>query len=106
VCVCVCHCDAVRHDVRVCLPAMTTLCCVVQFDTLRRAKHSSMMILWHLHNPQYPAFAHICNVCDEDIGSDVRYHCELCEDFDMCSSCHRTATHEHPPVSRRGYERE
>jgi len=33
-----------------------------QFDTLRRAKHSSTMILWHLHHPTIPAYAHTCNV--------------------------------------------
>jgi hypothetical protein len=26
-----------------------------QFDTLRRAKHSSAVIIWHLHNPSIPA---------------------------------------------------
>ena len=35
-----------------------------QFDQLRRAKHSSMMVLYHLHNPQAPAFTHFCNMCN------------------------------------------
>ena len=54
-----------------------------QFDTLRRAKHSSMMILWHLHNPAIPAYAHTCNACETDIGCSVRWHCETCYDYDM-----------------------
>jgi len=49
-----------------------------QFDTLRRAKHSSMMILWHLHNPSIPAYAHVCNVCETDISCANRHHCEDC----------------------------
>lgn len=32
-----------------------------QFDTIRRAKHSSAMVLYHLHNPDAPAFASTCN---------------------------------------------
>ncbi|KAG0464360.1 hypothetical protein HPP92_020429 [Vanilla planifolia] len=38
-----------------------------QYDTLRRAKHSSMMVLYHLHNPTAPAFVTTCNVCYHDI---------------------------------------
>jgi hypothetical protein len=32
-----------------------------QFDTLRRAKHSSMMVMWHVHHPLAPSFVHSCN---------------------------------------------
>ncbi|GER33598.1 histone acetyltransferase [Striga asiatica] len=38
-----------------------------QYDTLRRAKHSSMMVLYHLHNPTAPAFVTTCAVCHLDI---------------------------------------
>jgi hypothetical protein len=73
-----------------------------QFDTLRRAKHSSMMILWHLHNPSIPAYAHTCNMCEGDIGCGVRWHCETCFDFDICDTCHNNNnTHPHPLVALR-----
>ena len=64
-----------------------------------------MMVLWHLHNPQYPAFAHVCNSCDDDIGCDVRYHCDVCDDFDLCSSCISTVPHPHPLHAYCGYDR-
>ncbi len=55
-----------------------------------------MMILWHLHNPTIPAFAVVCNVCDEDIGGGVRYHCDTCDDFDMCGDCRFNPLNHHP----------
>lgn len=57
-----------------------------QFDQLRRAKHSSMMVLYHLHNPDAPKFVHNCNACHTDILTGTRYHCENC-DIDFCHGC-------------------
>ena len=73
-----------------------------QFDTLRRAKHSSMMILWHLHNPSIPAYATTCNICESDISCANRHSCEVCsEGFDVCDACMAAgsaASHAHPLV--------
>merc|ERR1711966_135418 len=38
-----------------------------QFDLLRRAKHSSMMVLWHLHNRDAPKFVQQCAICSREI---------------------------------------
>lgn len=60
-----------------------------QYDNLRRAKHSSMMVLYHLHNPTAPAFATTCNICLLDIDAGQGWRCEVCPDFDVCNTCYR-----------------
>ncbi|XP_071711216.1 histone acetyltransferase HAC1-like [Rutidosis leptorrhynchoides] len=59
-----------------------------QYDTLRRAKHSSMMVLYHLHNPTAPAFVTTCNKCHLDIETGQGWRCDICPDFDVCNSCY------------------
>ncbi|MCE3214699.1 hypothetical protein HAX54_053074 [Datura stramonium] len=60
-----------------------------QYDTLRRAKHSSMMVLYHLHNPTAPAFVTTCNICHLDIESGQGWRCEVCADYDVCNACYQ-----------------
>uniref|UniRef100_A0A0A9TUP9 histone acetyltransferase n=1 Tax=Arundo donax TaxID=35708 RepID=A0A0A9TUP9_ARUDO len=59
-----------------------------QYDTLRRAKHSSMMVLYHLHNPTQPAFVTTCNVCENDIETGQGWRCKEC-DYDECAACYK-----------------
>lgn len=69
-----------------------------QYDTLRRAKHSSMMVLYHLHNPTAPAFVTTCNTCHHDIETGQGWRCETCPDFDICNACYQkdgNASHPH-----------
>ena len=68
-----------------------------QFDMLRRAKHSSMMVLYHLHNPDAPKFVPTCSCCKQSIASQA-WHCRSC-DIDFCTDClHRYGprVHVHP----------
>ncbi|GKY91017.1 hypothetical protein MPSEU_000074500 [Mayamaea pseudoterrestris] len=58
-----------------------------QFDMLRRAKHSSMMVLWHLHNRDAPKFVQQCATCSREILAGYRFHCSICADFDQCQDC-------------------
>jgi Histone acetylation protein/TAZ zinc finger/Zinc finger, ZZ type len=63
-----------------------------QFDELRRAKHSTMMVLFQLHNPLAPKFLQQCGVCYRDIMHGIRYHCNDCSNFDLCQDCYEPVT--------------
>lgn len=58
-----------------------------QFDQLRRAKHASLMVLYHIHNPDTPKFVAQCATCSDHINAGYRYHCETC-DVDYCQRCY------------------
>ena len=64
-----------------------------QFDTLRRAKHSSLMLLYHLHFPNAVNTRPLCSLCNGCMR-DVRWHCDTCIDFDICDSCYHEGVEE------------
>jgi hypothetical protein len=44
-----------------------------EFDTLRRAKYSTAMLIYHIRNSQAPGVFPVCTSCNEDI-ENVRWH--------------------------------
>lgn len=77
-----------------------------QFDELRRAKHTSMMVLWHLHNRDAPKFVQQCVACNREILSGRRFHCNTCPDYDLCETCYKdpktnrgNCTHKLQPIA-------
>ena len=69
-----------------------------QFDSLRRAKHTTMMVLYHLNNPSEPAFVATCNVCHRELEIGKGWRCETCHDYDICEDCKMQVGHEHALV--------
>jgi len=57
----------------------------LQFDTLRRAKHSTSMLLYYLHFPQR-SFCAYCSNCSSQL-QNLRWHCATCANFDICHEC-------------------
>jgi hypothetical protein len=73
-----------------------------QFDSLRRAKASSVMLLYHLLYPQSKETRPVCSECHSLITT-VRWHCTLCPDsrYDVCNECLSLAqlNHEHQELT-------
>ncbi|KAF3676632.1 hypothetical protein FXO37_05231 [Capsicum annuum] len=57
-----------------------------QYDTQRHAKHSTMMVLYYLHNPTAPAFRDICYL---DIEASQGWRCEVCADYEVFNACYQ-----------------
>ena len=65
-----------------------------EFSSLRRAKFSTMALLYELHTSTSDKFTYNCNSCRQQC--EIRYHCTVCEDFDLCEKCYNTESkHEH-----------
>lgn len=65
-----------------------------EFSSLRRAKFSTMSMLYELHNQGQDKFVYTCNACKAHV--ETRYHCTFCEDFDLCTQCYKKDGHPHP----------
>ncbi|KAG7382456.1 hypothetical protein PHYPSEUDO_004843 [Phytophthora pseudosyringae] len=82
-----------------------------QFDQIRRAKHSSMMVLYHLFNQGTTGFTFSCSNCKTTLLSGNRWNCSICPVFNLCEACHAKTKHEHQlhlfkvvPIPRPGNE--
>jgi E1A/CREB-binding protein len=64
-----------------------------EFSSLRRAKYSTMALLYELHNQNSEKFVYTCNKCRNTM--EVRFHCMTCDDFDLCTQCYESTGHEH-----------
>lgn len=66
-----------------------------EFSSLRRAKFSSLAMLYELHNSSNDRFVYTCNTCKRHLV-ETRYHCTICDDFDLCVACYQRDGHTHP----------
>lgn len=66
-----------------------------QFDQIRRAKHSSMMVLYHLFNQGTTGFTFSCSSCKITLLSGNRWNCSICPVFNLCDECKVKTKHDH-----------
>uniref|UniRef100_A0A182T8Y6 histone acetyltransferase n=1 Tax=Anopheles maculatus TaxID=74869 RepID=A0A182T8Y6_9DIPT len=64
-----------------------------EFSSLRRAQFSTLCMLYELHNQGQDKFVYTCNNCKNHV--ETRYHCTVCDDFDLCITCKEKVGHQH-----------
>lgn len=64
-----------------------------EFSSTRRARFSTLCMLYELHNQGTDKFVYTCNSCKSHV--ETRYHCTVCDDFDLCVPCHEKEGHPH-----------
>ncbi|XP_063706761.1 CREB-binding protein isoform X2 [Culicoides brevitarsis] len=64
-----------------------------EFSSLRRAQFSTLCMLYELHNQGQDRFVYTCNNCKNHV--ETRYHCTVCDDFDLCLGCNEKVGHPH-----------
>ncbi|XP_046672047.1 CREB-binding protein-like [Homalodisca vitripennis] len=52
-----------------------------------------MAMLYELHNQGQDRFVYTCNNCKGHV--ETRYHCTICDDFDLCVTCYDKDGHPH-----------
>lgn len=67
-----------------------------QFDSLRRAKHSTMMMVHHYFNEQVAQLNVFCRECSLLITRADFWSCRQCVRYALCDSCYRHQGNEHP----------
>uniref|UniRef100_A0A8C3BWB5 histone acetyltransferase n=1 Tax=Cairina moschata TaxID=8855 RepID=A0A8C3BWB5_CAIMO len=65
----------------------------LEFSSLRRAQWSTMCMLVELHTQSQDRFVYTCNECKHHV--ETRWHCTVCEDYDLCITCYNTKNHDH-----------
>lgn len=64
-----------------------------EFSSTRRSCFSTLCMLYELHNQGTDKFVYTCNSCKSHV--ETRYHCTVCDDFDLCVPCHEKEGHPH-----------
>ncbi|KAF0730314.1 hypothetical protein Ae201684_012312 [Aphanomyces euteiches] len=75
-----------------------------QFDSLRRAKHSTMMLLHQMINANVPQCNSFCAECALLITHADHWFCRTCSHFALCDWCHAHHGPEHMHTLYRGLD--
>ncbi|CAI2348116.1 unnamed protein product [Caenorhabditis sp. 36 PRJEB53466] len=62
-----------------------------EFSSLRRAKYSTLCLAYSLHETDSKGMEYSCNKCN----GPAQWHCNSCEDFDLCGGCKPQYPHQH-----------